>query len=67
MTNQPIKLTIKTPQQTGYTFKLVAEYASGNWMDFGDIQTERGAKMMLTRRAKQFGLKKHADGMGAGL
>jgi hypothetical protein len=64
-TNAITRLVIKTPQETGYTFKLVAEYENGSWADFGDIQTERGAKMMLTRRAKQFGLTKQKCGTQA--
>lgn len=65
VTNEITKLEIKTPEQTGYTYKLVATYANGNWSDFGDVQTERGAKMMLTRRAKQLGLKKNAENTAA--
>jgi len=64
-TNKITRLFIKTPQETGYTFKLVAEYESGSCSDFGDVQTERGAKMMLTRRSKQFGLTKQKCGMEA--
>ena len=63
--NAIIKLFIKRPEGAFSTFKLKAEYADGTQADFGDIQTERGAKMMLTIRAKQFGLNKSESGWEA--
>ena len=44
---------------------LVGYYSHGGNTVLGRVTTEAGAKAMLTRRAKQFGLVKSKDGKSA--
>jgi len=73
-TISPIKLHInrneKSLEHNGkefnwVEFQVIATFADGTTHSWGEPTNQRGAKCILTRHAKRFGLTKAKDGLSA--
>jgi hypothetical protein len=58
LTTNPI---VRIELKLGGECRLIAHYKNGNSTVLGTTPTERGARRMLTVRAKQFGLAVRGD------